>query len=40
MERRRERRAERKKRRAAKHRAEEQALPSLGEPFVGEDERD
>ena len=36
----RERRAERKKRRAAKHRAEEQALPSLGEPFVGEDERD
>ena len=36
----RERRAERKKRRAAKHRAEEPALPGLGEPFVGEDERD
>ena len=36
----RERRAERKKRRAAKHRAEEPVLPGLGEPFVGEDERD
>jgi len=40
----RERRAERKKRRAAKARAEsrpeEPALPSLGEPFVGEDDRD
>lgn len=40
----RERRAERKKRRAVKaraeSRAEEPALPSLGEPFVGEDDRD
>jgi len=40
----RERRAERKKRRAAKSRAESRAeepsLPSLGEPFVGEDDRD
>lgn len=36
----RERRAERKKRRAAKSRAEEPSLPSLGEPFVGEDDRD
>ncbi len=36
----RERRAERKKRRAAKQRAEEPAVVNLGEPFVGEDERD